>query len=50
MYRIGGGGLVAGGGLAYTGTPVLAYALLGVVLIVLGVLAYRYSSVTTDGR
>lgn len=46
MYKIGGGGAVAaGGGLAYTGAPLFAYALVGLALIVLSLLAYRYASV-----
>lgn len=50
MYKIGGGGsVVVGGGLAYTGAPVFAFALVGVALVVLGLLAYRFSA-TGSGR
>ena len=51
MYKIGGGGtIVAGGGLAYTGAPLFAYALAGMALLVLGLLAYRFSASGSPGR
>lgn len=48
MYKPGGTtAVIGGGGLAYTGAPVFAYALLGVALLVMGVLAYRLSATRT---
>ncbi len=45
MYKVGGGGtVVAGGSLAYTGAPLFAYALVGLALMVVGLLAYRFSA------
>ena len=45
VYRVGGGSVVAGAsGLAYTGAPVFAYAMAGALLVVIGVLAYRFSA------
>lgn len=51
MYKVGGGGTAIGaGGLAYTGAPVFAYALAGLLLLVVGLLAYRFSAVRTSER
>lgn len=41
--------MAAGGGLAYTGAPLFAYALVGVALLVLSLMAYRFASVRGEG-
>lgn len=49
MYKPGGGGVViGGGGLAFTGAPIFAYALTGIALLLMGMLAYRFASSRSD--